>query len=87
VHDPVYAALRSADRPLSVRELRRAASAGLTEVDVEHRLNLLARDFVIEVSGEGNSRAFRFIEFKGFVGQDDHTRHLAFAGSARSKIS
>ena len=87
VHDPIYSALRSASRALSVRELRRAAAAGLTDVDVEHRLNLLARDFVIETTGEGEARAYRFVEFKGFVGQDNHVRHLAFEGSARSKIS
>lgn len=86
-HDPVYTALRESAEPLTLRQLRKAAKADLTEVDVEHRLNHLARDFVIESAGEGPERTYRFVRFKGFVGQGDHIRHLAFAGSARSRIS
>lgn len=87
VHDPVYSALRSAEGALTARQLRKAAAGGFTEVDIEHRLNLLARDFEIEALGEGDERTYRFVRFKGFIGQEDHIRHEAFSGSARSKIS
>lgn len=87
VHDAVYSVLRSAEAPMTVRQIRRAARAGLTDLDVEQRINHLARDFVIETNGDGDHRTYSFIRFKGFVGQEDHVRHLAFAGAARSKIS
>lgn len=87
LHDAVYAALRQAEGPMTLRELRKIAGGGLTEVNLEHRLNFLGRDFVIESDGEGADRTYRLVRFKGFVGQGDHARHLAFVGSARSRIS
>jgi DNA (cytosine-5)-methyltransferase 1 len=88
VHDPVYAALRKADGPLTLHELRKAAGSPLTDVDVEHQLNLLARDFIIDIRERDDSqRTYRFVRFKGFVGQEDHQRHLAFVGTGRSRIS
>ncbi|MFD6141158.1 DNA cytosine methyltransferase [Promicromonospora sp. NPDC060271] len=87
VHDPVYLALRQAECPLSLHELRKASGGKLTEVDVEHGINLLSRDFVIDVEGDGDARTYRFVRFKGFVGQENHQRHLAFTGPGRSRIS
>ena len=87
LHDPIYVALRRAEKPVTIKELRKASGNALADVDIEHQINLLSRDFVINTYDNDGTRSYEFVRFKGFVGQDDHARHLAFASSARSQIS
>ncbi|MFI2486877.1 DNA cytosine methyltransferase [Promicromonospora kroppenstedtii] len=85
-HEPIYVALKEADGPRTAKELIRAAGGAIHPSDFEQRVGLLSRDFDIKTDGEGEARTYMLGAFKGFVGQDDHGRHLAFA-RARNRIS
>lgn len=86
MHDAIYVVLRQADRPLTARELIQAAGGSVKYREVEQRLSALSRDFEIEHAGFGDRRTYALGAFKGFTGQGDHHRNLAFE-AARSKIS
>jgi DNA (cytosine-5)-methyltransferase 1 len=86
MHDAIYATLKSAKTPLTAMEIMRESGGRIDADDFERRMAMLARDFVIEESNSENNRSYRLVGFKGFVGQDDHERHIAFA-ETRSRIS
>lgn len=86
MYDPIYVALKHADRPLTARQIIKAAGSAVDARDFEQRLGMLSRDFEIKHDGSGDERTYVLGAFKGFVGQEDHVRHLAFE-TARSKIS
>ncbi|MER7604755.1 DNA (cytosine-5-)-methyltransferase [Nocardioides sp. NPDC127503] len=86
MHDPVYVALKGANKPLTTKQIVRLSRGSVDAREVEQRLGTLSRDFHIKEDGEGEERTYVLGEFKGFVGQEDHLRHLAFE-KARSRIS
>lgn len=86
VHDPVYTVLRDSQTPLTAREIVRAADGRISFQQLESQLAMLARDFVIDVGTTSSERTFTLRGFRGFVGQGDHRRHLAFVAS-RNTIS
>ncbi|NUS74449.1 MAG: DNA (cytosine-5-)-methyltransferase [Corynebacteriales bacterium] len=86
LHDRLYLALRSAAVPLTEKELVKISGLELDSRAFEHRMAWLARDFVIEEKDHYGDRTYRLLNFKGFVGQEDHERHALFA-ELRSQIS
>lgn len=88
LHDPVYRALRHAEAPASVAELRSVLGDSVTETELLQRLEFLGKHFEIEHSEDDGELRFRLGEWRAFRGQDDHARHEAFAAKkARAKIS
>ncbi|MET7546221.1 DNA cytosine methyltransferase [Streptomyces sp. NPDC005479] len=86
LHDSLYRALRDADGFATAAELQKSAGQKITQEDFERRMSQLARDFVIEHKEQGEFRVYRLAGFKGFIGQEDHERHVKFA-EMRKKIS
>lgn len=84
-HDPVYAVLRRADAPLTSSQVI-AAAGGIDRIELASRIDAIVRDFELEVVDVGDELTYRLGAFRGFVGQDDHARHKAFA-VARARIS
>jgi DNA (cytosine-5)-methyltransferase 1 len=88
IHDDVYRALREADDFLALDQLSDRLASPYSAAEIQKRIDNLDRDFVIEIKATRKGPAYRLGEFKAFLGQADHHRHLAFAQSAaRSKIS
>lgn len=88
LHDPVYRALRHAEAPVSVAELRSTLGSGFSDADLRRRLEFLGKDFDIEHSEHEGEVRFRLGEWRAFRGQHDHARHEAFAvAHTRSRIS
>lgn len=88
IHDDIYRALREADDFLVLEQLSERLASSYPTTEIQKRIANLDRDFVIETKYTKHGPAYRLGEFKAFVGQPDHHRHLAFAESAkRSRIS
>lgn len=85
VHDPIYRALASEAGFVSLNRLI-ATMNEFSEASVERRLAVLAQDFELEVQTTPAGTAYRLGAFKGFVGQERHTRHEYFE-KHRSKVS
>ena len=85
IHDPIYRALSSAGDFVSMEKLR-AVLAEYSQATVERRLAVLARDFEVEVRTTPSGTSYRLGEFKGFIGQADHDRHLFFENH-RNRVS
>jgi DNA (cytosine-5)-methyltransferase 1 len=86
LHDPVYRALVSSDRPLSIAELLRAQNEGGLGL-VERKLAAIRHDFTVETTvGSDGVERYRLGEFKGFVGQQDHARQQYLA-AFRNRVS
>lgn len=85
-HDVVYKALADAEDFVAAEHLRKLIGAG-GEATLERRLAALSKDFevVVAVDDAGHT-AYRLGEFKGFVGQSDHERHV-YMEKHRSRIS
>ena len=86
LQDPIYRALASSTRPLSLEELLAAHEEdGLAAV--ERKLAAIKHDFELEVreSRDGTLR-YKLGAFKGFTGQSDHSRH-AFVANSRNRVS
>lgn len=87
-HDEVYRALREHGNFISVAGLRKALGDSLPDLEIERRLEFIARDFNIEVKSRSGTPSYRLGEWRAFRGQDDHHRHAAFAESKiRAQIS
>jgi DNA (cytosine-5)-methyltransferase 1 len=86
MHDPIYVALKRASSPLTAKALIREAGGKIEGREFERRMAMLARDFVIHEDETEAGRAYSLAGFKGFVGQEDHERHLAYA-TAVNRIS
>lgn len=86
IHDPVYRALASSVRPLTMEDLVRAHNES-SRPAIERKLVALQHDFELEIieGADGVSR-YQLGAFKGFTGQDDHARHDFFA-QHRNRVS
>ncbi|WJZ66665.1 DNA cytosine methyltransferase [Kocuria rosea] len=88
IHDDVYRALREARDFLAIGQLLERLTYPYAALELERRIDNLDKDFIIEKKITNNGIAYRLGEFKAFVGQANHHRHLAFTESTtRSKIS
>jgi DNA (cytosine-5)-methyltransferase 1 len=86
--DEVYRALRNHAGFVSVAWLRKALGGALADTEIERRIEFIRRDFKIDVRRRGGTATYRLGEWRAFRGQEDHTRHAAFATDRlRSKIS
>lgn len=86
--DEVYRVLRESGGFISLPGLRKAVGGGLGDSEIERRIEFLRRDFDVEVRRRGSHLTYRLGEWRAFRGQEDHSRHLAFATERlRSKIS
>lgn len=85
MHDPLYRALKDTDAHLTLDHLR-AVTGNVTLSELERRLSHLGEDFDLDVRTVRGEYRYKLARFRGFVGQDDHDRHEAFA-KARSRIS
>lgn len=90
-HDPVYRLLRGRTEALTAQQI--VAALGKTGVvmgmhDVERRLSHLGCDFNIEETEAGQDGAMAYLlrDFKAFVGQEEHERHVLFKAN-KAKIS
>jgi DNA (cytosine-5)-methyltransferase 1 len=86
MHDPVYVVLRDAAVPLTAGEIVERSRGLVRPALLERRIALLARDFEVIESVDRGVRTYELGDFKGFVGQADHERHMAYA-TARNTIS
>jgi DNA (cytosine-5)-methyltransferase 1 len=86
MHDRLYLTLKGSSSPLTEKELRKLSGEKMDARTFERRMAMLARDFVIEEDEQLGDRAYRLVGFKGFLGQEDHERHVRFS-EMRSKIS
>lgn len=86
VHDPVYRALSASDGFVSSDELLALLKQTITRADVEKRISVLGRDFEMEVKSGPDGLAYKLGEFRGFVGQADHTRH-EYMEKHRARVS
>lgn len=85
VHSPVYHALATAEGYVTLEELVRAQNATGAAL-VERELAAIRRDFDLEEREVAGQLTYRLGEFRGFVGQDDHSRHQ-FVGQHRNRVS
>ncbi|OCH79926.1 DNA (cytosine-5-)-methyltransferase [Gordonia sp. UCD-TK1] len=86
--DEVYRALREDGGYVSLAGLRKALGSSLSDDEIERRIEFLGRDFEIDVRPRGGKFTYRLGEWRAFRGQENHSRHAAFAtDSLRSKIS
>lgn len=85
-HDPVLLALRSAEHPLTLAEIMRATGQIDSPTKTHGRLRSLMHDFDIIEGARGDELTFTLGDFRAFIGQSDHDRHLAFE-AARSRVS
>ncbi|WP_349826580.1 DNA cytosine methyltransferase [Brevibacterium litoralis] len=85
-HEPLYLALKNAPRPLTAKQLIKTSGEKIDTREFEQRIGLLARDFNISSTGDGDDRTFALGSFKGFVGQKNHYRAEVFE-EVRSKVS
>lgn len=85
VHDPIYLALSSTNGFVSIDRLIASLNEH-SQASVERRIAALSRDFQVDVEVTSSGSSYRLGEFKGFTGQADHERHLAFE-KHRNRIS
>ncbi|QFU85539.1 DNA cytosine methyltransferase [Amycolatopsis sp. YIM 10] len=86
-HDPIYKALRNSKNGyISAEELMKAGGKAIDASDLERRIALLSKDFVVQTDPESNTTRYKLGDFKAFTGQEDHDRHEYFL-KHRAKIS
>lgn len=86
LHDPVYRALATASDALSLTDLVRAQNEG-SIASVERKITALSHDFDLEIATDASGETrYRLGSFKGFTGQQDHTRH-DFVTQNRNRVS
>ena len=86
--DEVYRVLRERSGFISLSALQKAVGGAISELEIERRIDYLHRDFEIEIRNRGNNPTYRLGEWRAFRGQEDHSRHFAFATETlRAKIS
>jgi DNA (cytosine-5)-methyltransferase 1 len=78
VHDPIYKILRDSDGFMTMEQISRALGRRLDAPEFERHINLLGRDFSIDMDQRKPVPAYRIGPFKAFLGQDDHVRHETF---------
>lgn len=86
LQDPIYKALASSARPLSLDELLVAQQEDSLAA-VERKLAAIKHDFELEVlHGQDGTLRYKLGAFKGFTGQRDHSRH-SFVVENRNRVS
>lgn len=85
VHSPVYRALASSEGFITLDELVRAENADST-ANVERQLAAIERDFELEKIEVDGKFIYRLGEFRGYIGQQDHARHVFFE-TKRNRVS
>lgn len=86
--DTVFRALRDHHEFLSSAQIREAVGEPLSDSDIQKRIDFISKDFDVDVRDSGESKAYRLGEWRAFRGQQDHSRHRAFASDQlRSRIS
>ena len=87
VHDPIYQALSRAGSFVGEQDLLALiGQERRPQQTLAARLQLLSRDFVLDTRATNGSTSYRLGEFKGFVGQADHSRH-SFIRTQRGRVS
>ena len=87
VHDPLYLALRSTDKFLSLQAIADiTGEQGLTSRKIQDKITDLERDFFIESKVMQGTLVYKLGDFRGFTGQIDHRRH-DYLRTSRSKVS
>jgi DNA (cytosine-5)-methyltransferase 1 len=88
VHDEIYRLLRHHGGFVTVAALQKALLGQLSSDQVIERIEHIRRDFDVETKHIGGRMAIKLGDWRAFVGQDDHERHIAFAERRlRSRIS
>lgn len=88
VHDEVYRLLRDHDGPLTAERIHGMLGNSMTVEQVVQRIDVLRRDFTVDVRKRGGRETYQLGEWKAFRGQEDHERHAAFAqAKTRAKVS
>lgn len=86
LQDPVYRALSRASGAISFEELLRAVSSE-GRATVEQSLAAIRHDFeVTESTDDSGAVLYRMGEFKGFIGQEVHQRHV-YVSTQRNRVS
>jgi DNA (cytosine-5)-methyltransferase 1 len=85
-HDAVYRALRNADDFIEADEIIKSADLRIDVTELERRIELLRRDFDIDIKTSNGTKIYRLGDFKAFIGQEDHERHVNFLKN-RARIS
>lgn len=86
LHDPVYRALASSPKGLTMDEIAKRV-ADEQRPALERRVAAIKNDFEVEVTeNAAGTLRYRLGEFKGFTGQTDHKRH-DFLQNQTSKVS
>ncbi|POM26677.1 Modification methylase AplI [Actinomadura rubteroloni] len=82
--DRIYQLLRETDDFIAMPELIERSE--MQSAEIEHRISLLERDFVIDIDETAPEPRYKMGSFKAFLGQEDHDRHERFL-RARAQIS
>lgn len=85
-HDPIYRILRDAVGPLKIGQIMTRLGSSERQETVERRIASLALDFDLNIELTKQGTSYQLGEFRGFIGQDDHLRHL-YLEQNRSKVS
>lgn len=85
-HDPIYRILREAAGPLQIGQIMSRLGGTERQETVERRIANLALDFDLNIELTKRGTSYQLGDFRGFIGQDDHLRHL-FLEQYRSKVS
>jgi DNA (cytosine-5)-methyltransferase 1 len=86
VHDPIYRVLQGRHRFMGLEQISKELGRPIDPGELDRHINLLKRDFDVEIEQRKSGPAYRLGEFKAFLGQEDHGRHEAFQLSL-TKIS
>lgn len=88
MHDEVYRVMRDRDEWMTAGRIQRLLGDSISTTEVERRIDLIGRDFVVEVKRRGGHTSYKLSDWKAFRGQEDHHRHDAFAlPRGRARIS
>jgi DNA (cytosine-5)-methyltransferase 1 len=85
-HDEVYRALRDANDFIEAEAIIEAANLDIDITELERRIDLLRRDFDIDIETSNGTKIYRLGNFRAFIGQHDHERHVNFQKN-RTRIS
>ncbi len=80
LHDPVLRILKDTSGYVRRKDLLiNVAALRGDETSLDTHLDRLLLDFTIDVKTFRGTESYRLLDFRGFVGQEDHHRHVALA--------
>ncbi|HCT76135.1 MAG TPA: DNA (cytosine-5-)-methyltransferase [Micromonosporaceae bacterium] len=85
-HDPIYRALRDSGDFMTHAQIQRKVKTAIEAHELDRRISMLRQDFDIEMRNGKSEPAYKLLQFKAFLGQEDHSRHDKFQKS-RTTIS